>query len=316
MTLPTLVIGGAGFIGAALVNAMLAAGQSVIVVGRRPRADTEVPAGADYIQSDYSASGAIDALLPRCGTIVDLAFATAPKTDFSDPLEDLRRNAFASVGLMKTVVTAKWRGRLLTVSSGGAVYGIAKSVPLKEDSPLAPVSPYGIAKLAVERYADMYFRLVGLDVVVVRPANAYGPGQRPFLGQGFVATAMGCVAQRRAVTVFGENGTVRDYIHVDDVASGMLAALRVGRPGLFYNLGSGVGRSNRDVLESLSAIVLPDGFSVETVIEPARGFDVPINVLDSAMLERECDWRPRVSFEDGLAGMWPDILRRYRSKPA
>lgn len=310
MTLPSLVIGGAGFIGVALVNALLAAGQSVIVVGRRPRAETEVPAGADYIQSDYSASGAIEALLPRCGAIVDLAYATAPKTDFSDPLEDLRRNAFASVGLIKTLVKARWRGRLLIVSSGGTVYGLAKSLPLNEDSPLAPVSPYGIAKLAVERYADMYFRLAGLDVVVVRPANAYGHGQRPFRGQGFLATAMGCVAQRRPVTVFGENGTVRDYIHVDDVASGMLAALRAGRPGQFYNLGSGIGRSNRDVLETLSAIVLPDGFSVETVIEPARGFDVPANVLDSAKLELECGWHTRVSLEAGIREMWPDIRRR------
>lgn len=310
MTLPTLVIGGAGFIGVALVKALLAVGQSVIVVGRRPRADTEVPAGADYIQSNYSAPGAIAALLPRCGAIVDLAYATAPKTDFSDPLEDLRRNAFASVGLIETLVKARWRGRLLIVSSGGTVYGLAKSIPLNEDSPLAPVSPYGIAKLTVERYADMYFRLAGLDVVVVRPANAYGLGQRPFRGQGFLATAMGCVAQRRPVTVFGENGTVRDYIHVDDVASGMLAALRAGRSGQFYNLGSGIGRSNRDVLDALSAIVLPDGFSVETVIEPARGFDVPINVLDSSKLERECGWHACVNFEDGIRGMWPDIRRR------
>ena len=313
MTLPTLVIGGVGFIGTAFVKALLDAGKPVIAAGRRPRAQVSIPEGAEYIEVDYSQPDAIAALLPRCAAIVDLAHAAAPKTEFSDPLEDLRSNAFASVRLFDVLAKMKWPGRLLVVSSGGTVYGVAKSLPLTEDSLVAPISPYGIAKLTVERFADMYFRLSGLDMVITRPANAYGLGQQPFLGQGFVATAMGCIARRLPIMIFGSGGTVRDYIHVDDVAAGMLAALRLGRTGHVYNIGSGIGRTNQEVLNKITEVVTPDGFSVQTSIELARGFDVPANVLDSTRLGRECNWEPRVSFEQGLVPMWQDIRARYEA---
>lgn len=313
MTLPTLVIGGAGFIGTALVKALIGAGKPVLVAGRRPRAQVNLSAGADYIEVDYSKPNAIAALLPCCAAIVDLAYAAAPKTEFSDPLEDLRLNAFASVGLFDMLAKAQWPGRLLVVSSGGTVYGVAGSLPLTEDSLVAPISPYGISKLAVERFADMYFRLSRLDVVIVRPANAYGLGQRPFRGQGFVATAMGCIARHQPVTIFGVSGTVRDYIHVDDVAAGMLAALRRGHAGQIYNIGSGIGRSNQDVLDKLVEVVTPDGLCVQTRVEPARGFDVPANVLDSTRLSRDCAWQPCVSFEQGLVPMWQDIRARHEA---
>jgi UDP-glucose 4-epimerase len=233
----TALIGGGGFIGRHVAQVLAAANQPVVVLGRRPTAPEGLPASVEYKSFDYGDRAALAALLPQCQAVIDLAYATTPQTSFADPVADLVGNVLPGVGLLEAVRESGWQGRLVLVSSGGAVYGVAPPLPLREDSPTAPVSPYGITKLALERYADMYHRLHDLNTVVVRPANAYGLSQRAFTGQGFIATAMGCIAERRAVTVFGKNGMLRDYVHVHDVATGIVAALMRGNAGEIYNIG-------------------------------------------------------------------------------
>ncbi len=118
--------------------------------------------------------------------------------------------------------------RLLLVSSGGTVYGPPCTLPMAESHPTAPISPYGITKLTIDHYALMFHHTRGLPVVVVRPANAYGVQQRSRTGQGFLAAAIDAILSRREIEIFGDAGTIRDYIHVTDVASGILAALDFG----------------------------------------------------------------------------------------
>src|SRR5690606_21829759 len=118
----------------------------------------------------------------------------------------------------------------------------------------SPISPYGITKLVMERYALISYLTKQLPVTVVRPANAYGLGQRPFTGQGFIATAMGMILEKRPVTIFGARDSIRDYIHVRDVASGLVAALAHGHNGEIYNIGTAIGRSNTDVLQEISTL--------------------------------------------------------------
>lgn len=311
MAINTLVIGGGGFIGREVVNALLIEGRKVAVAGRRPRCAVAIPLGVEYIKIDPADPQSLANLLPQYDGIIDLAYATAPKTQFSQPLADIQQNVFPGVQFFESLAKSAWRGRLVTVSSGGTVYGVSSRLPICESNPTLPISPYGIAKLVLERYAEMYYRLFGLDVVVVRPANAYGVGQIPFTGQGFVATAIGCVAQRKPVTVFGASGTIRDYVHVKDVATGIIAALDRGSAGGFYNIGTGIGLTNTEILDRLSSLVVHYGFSVEVNNEPARIFDVPANVLDSGKLMLECGWRPNLQFEDGLIEMWRDISSKY-----
>jgi UDP-glucose 4-epimerase len=170
--------------------------------------------------------------------------------------------------------------------------------------PTAPISPYGITKLAVERYAAMFHEVSNLDVVIVRPANAYGEEQRPFAGQGFIATAIHSILQRRELTVFGPHGTIRDYIHVSDVAAGIHAALDHGTPGAIYNVGTGVGSSNREVLDRIAPMAAMMGLDIRVKTLPERAFDVPANVLGSGRLHAVSDWRPDVALPDGLERVW------------
>lgn len=303
----TCVIGGGGFIGGYLVQSLVESGRDVLVLGRRTERPYALNAHAAYHSCDYSDRAKVRQYLIDCDEIVDLAYSTVPQTSFDDPMFDLQSNLAPSVALLEEVIKLSHLRRLVITSSGGTVYGPATRLPIIEEDRTAPISPYGITKLTIERYALMFHQLAGLSVTIVRPANAYGPGQKPFTGQGFIATAMGRILKRESVTIFGENGTIRDYVHVRDIASGLLCALEHGRAGEIYNLGSGVGRSNRDVLKAIEPLAESDGLCIKIECAQPRGFDVPANVLSFGKLLNHTKWQPHMNFEASLAEMWTSM---------
>jgi UDP-glucose 4-epimerase len=303
-----LIIGGAGFIGGYLTRRLLDGDREVTVLGRRPASDVALPLGARYLEGDYGDVELLRRALGGADAVVDLAYSTVPQTSFEDPVFDIVSNLPASVQLLREAAGLEV-GRVLLVSSGGTVYGVASSLPIGEDHPTNPISPYGITKLTIEKYAGMLARTTGLDVVTVRPGNAYGEGQLPFTGQGFVATAIHSILRRRPIAVFGRAGSIRDYIHVSDIADAIVAALDFGIAGEVYNVGSGEGRSNLDVLAALNPLAAAAGFEVATRFDSARPFDVPANVLDSRKLLDATGWRPRVAFADGIRETWEAILK-------
>jgi len=303
------VIGGAGFIGVQVPRLLLASGRRVVVLGRRARPPAGLPSAVTYVSGDYGDPTLLNALLEGAGEVIDLAYSTVPQTSFADPVFDIVSSLPPTVGLLQAAVAAKVR-KVVLVSSGGTVYGVARSLPIQEDHPTHPISPYGITKLTIEKYAGMFHFVSDLPVVVVRPGNAYGEEQRPFAGQGFISTAAHSIIARQEIAIFGAEGTVRDYVHVSDVASGIIAALEHGRPGGTYNIGTGAGRSNRDVVKVIDPLAQAAGFEVRVKTLPARRFDVPANVLDSRNLEAVSGWRPAVEFEQGIARVWAAALAR------
>ena len=294
----TLVIRGAGYIGSHLVPQLINAGRQVTVLGRNRVPRYELPAGAAYVQGDFAQAELIERLLDANQEVIHLAYATVPNTSFDNPLADLLQNLPPTVQLFSAAAD---RGvKLILVSSGGTVYGEAAELPIRETHPTKPISPYGVTKLTLENYAYLYAATHGLKFVCVRPANAYGEGQRPFVGQGFIATAIASVMKGMPVKVFGERGAVRDYLYVSDLASGIVSALVSGRLSETYNLGSGIGLSNLDVIEKIKPLM--NRLALEVKIEnlPERAFDVKANVLDSTKLRQHTVWQPQVEFCDGL----------------
>jgi UDP-glucose 4-epimerase len=161
-----------------------------------------------------------------------------------------------------------------------------------------------VTKLAIEKYAHMFYRLKDLPVVTVRPANAFGEHQNPFVGQGFIAAAIAAILNGKEITLYGANGTIRDYIHVEDVANGIVAALDRGSPGARYNIGSGEGRNNRAIIDALRPYAQSLGIPLRVNTLPARKFDVEANVLDSTKLRTDTGWRPEVPFQKGIERTW------------
>jgi UDP-glucose 4-epimerase len=293
-----LVIGGAGYIGAHLVHRLLDAGRQITVLGRRPEPLHRLPDGTSYISGDFGDSVLIRNLLDEHQEVIHLAYATVPNTSFENPLADLLQNLPPTVQLFSEAAD---RGvKLVLVSSGGTVYGEVDQLPICETHPTKPISPYGVTKLTLENYAYLYAATHGLKFVCVRPANAYGVGQRPFVGQGFIATALASGMRGLPIKIYGERGTIRDYLYVSDLASGIVSALVHGQLSEIYNLGSGIGLSNLDVIEACKPLMHEIGYAVQVENLPERAFDVKANVLDSTKLQRDTGWKPLVGFSEGM----------------
>ena len=297
-TISTLVIGGAGYIGAHLVPQLIATGRQVTVLGRSIEPRYELPASTAHVVGDFGQYALISRLLDAHQEVIHLAYATVPNTSFENPLADLLQNLPPTVQLFSEVAD---RGvKLILVSSGGTVYGEAVKLPILETHHTKPISPYGVTKLTLENYAYLYAATHGLKFVCVRPANAYGVGQRPFVGQGFVATAIASAMRGMPIKIFGQHGTVRDYLYVSDLASGIVSALEHGHLSETYNLGSGIGMSNLDVIKAFEPLMYKIGCKVQLENLAERAFDVKANVLDSTKLQKHSGWQPKIDFVDGL----------------
>lgn len=297
-TIKTLVIGGAGYIGAHLLPQLIATGRHVTVLGRSSTPKYALPENTTYVSGDFCQRDLVGELLADHQEVIHLAYATVPNTSFDNPLGDLLQNLPPTVQLFSEA--ADRQVKLVLISSGGTVYGEANQLPIQETHQTKPISPYGVTKLTLENYAYLYAATHGLRFVCVRPGNAYGVGQRPFVGQGFISTAMASVMRGMPIKIFGQHGTVRDYLYVSDLASGIVNALEHGQLSETYNLGSGVGLSNADVIEAIKPLMRKIGCDVQVESLPERAFDVKANVLDSTKLKEHTGWRPQVKLEDGL----------------
>jgi len=298
-----LVIGGSGFIGKQLTRLLCDSGREVVVLGRRPEAPDGLHPSCRYISGNYSDRKLLNSLMHRGCEVIDLAYSTVPKTSYEDAMYDLLSNLPTCVGLFQEALQAGI-SRLLIVSSGGTVYGPAIQLPIREDHRTLPVSPYGITKLTTDLYASMFHRNAGLPVVIARPSNAYGEGQRVGTGQGFIAAAIDAVLSGREIEIYGVNGTTRDYIHVADVAKGLLTVLEQGEVGEVYNLGTGVGTSNSEIIRIIEMFAKIRDIPIRIKVLPSRRFDVGENVLDSTKLRERSGWVPLIGIQEGIGGIW------------
>lgn len=306
--LTTLVVGGGGFIGSYLTKLLVGSGRKVIVVGRSSSTRFSLPADVRYVQGDAGDAKFMGDIVSQCHEIVDLAYATVPKTSFDAPVHDITANLPATVNLLQLASECALRCFLL-VSSGGTVYGNPAYLPIDETHPTNPVSPYGITKLAAEKYGLLFNHSRGLPIVIARPANPYGPNQLGNMGQGFIAAAILSVLSKENVKIYGERGTIRDYIYIQDLAEGLMAALEFGKVGEIYNIGTGIGNDNRNILDSLEAILRGSHYALNVDVAPGRDFDVKANVLSSAKLTYLSGWRASTEIEAGLVKTWEWALR-------
>jgi len=159
---------------------------------------------------------------------------------------------------------------------------------------------------------DMFALAYELSIVIARPSNAYGEHQAAFIGQGFIATAIQSILQGKRITIYGKPGTIRAYLHVKDIANGIIAVLEYGETGQSYNIGSGIGRNNIEVLNTIAPLASQANLILEFNTLPERAFDVPANVLDSRKLYAASKWTPKISFEDGIHRVWNAFLEQRR----
>jgi len=290
-----VVTGAAGFIGSHLAEELLEQGNDVVGVDcftdYYDRALKEENArGLDVRRLDLAAGeldfGGLDAVFHLAGQPGVRSFG-----DVFDLY--LRRNVLAS---QRVFEAAARDGVRVVFASSSSVYGEPETFPTPETEDTRPVSPYGITKLAAEHLARAYARSFGLDVVVLRYFNAFGPRQRPDMAFTRIAFAL---AEGRPFDLYGDGQQSRSFTYVADVVAATIAAL--GADGGTFNVGGGTEATMLDTIAILERLA---GRNLELRRHPAVPGDQRRTQADTSRIRDDVGWEPRVGLEEGLAAQW------------
>jgi UDP-glucose 4-epimerase len=294
-----LITGGAGFIGSHVADGYLASGHEVVIIddlstGHR----RNLPEQARFYQADLTDAGELERILSaeRPDVINHHAAQKSVRISVEDPAEDARINVIGSLRLLEL---SRRQGvqKVIFISTGGAIYGEAATIPTPEDYPAWPVSPYGIAKLSVEHYLYYYRDQFGLPYVVLRYANVYGPRQDPHGEAGVVAIFVERLLADEHCLIYGDGGQTRDYVYAGDLVRANIAALSDGVNGTF-NLGTGVETTVNELYQQLQQVM---GLSQPARHAPPRAGEQRRSAVDIRKAEREMGWRPEISLREGLS---------------
>ncbi|HXU94189.1 MAG TPA: NAD-dependent epimerase/dehydratase family protein, partial [Gallionella sp.] len=286
-----LLLGGGGFLGTALARKLAAEGRQVYVLGRNAITAAK---NVHFEQGSLDSPELLAKLLPLCGTVIHLASATTPGNSADHPVRELE-NLSPSLRLLDALQSYP-ETHLIFFSSGGTLYGNPRRLPVQEDDPVAPLSYHGAGKAALEAFLHA-FRTRGHAVTILRPSNAYGPGQAHKSGFGLIRTMLEHARRGTPLEVWGDGENVRDFIYVDDIAEACARFVALPLDNGTYNLGSGRGYSIR---QAQRVVELVTGAELKTVYHPARGIDVREIVLDVSRLDMRLGWKPHTSLEDGV----------------
>ncbi|MGB3633183.1 MAG: NAD-dependent epimerase/dehydratase family protein [Rubrobacteraceae bacterium] len=295
--LRVLVSGGAGFIGSHVAERLVSGGHEVAVVddlsnGRREN----VPAGARFYEADIR-GGCAEAFRDfRPEALCHQAAQVSVRRSVEKPSLDADVNLVGTVRLLQNCVEYGVR-KVVFASTGGAIYGEQESFPAREEHPQRPVSPYGLSKLAAERYLDYYRAHHNLPGVVLRYANVYGPRQDPHGEAGVVAIFCNDLALGNTSTINGTGEQTRDYVYVEDVVQANILAITDDSPSGTYNVGTGTETSVNELhrlLRETSGIDLP------ARLGPAKAGEQARSSVDPTRAGRHLGWRPQTGLADGL----------------
>jgi UDP-glucose 4-epimerase len=294
-----VVIGGGGFIGSHLCEALLANGHEVRVFDRpEARFLVEVErAGASIYAGNFLNQVDIWNVLPNSDVVYHLVSATVPQTSNDNPILDVEANILGTLRLLDAAREVQIKN-IVFASSGGTVYGIPKEIPIKETHPTDPTSSYGITKLTIEKYLYLYSTLYGLNYCVLRIANAYGERQPVTGTQGVIGAFLNEALHNSEITVWGDGSVMRDYIYIDDIVSALIKAGTYNGEPRIFNIGAGKGHSVNDIINILEQVIQRP--LIKNYM-PGRVFDIPVNVLDISRAIKYLHWQPTIGIMEGIS---------------
>ena len=294
-----LVLGGSGFIGSHLVDALLADGHRVRVFDRQPDRFRDALTGVDYRFGSLADVSDVAEALAGMDVVFHLVSTSVPSTSNLDPVADIEGNLVTAVQLLDQMTRLDVR-RIVFLSSGGTVYGNPSTSPVAETDPLRPICSYGVVKVAIENYLFMYKDLHGIQPVILRPSNPIGPRQGHLGVQGVVPTFLRRLLDGDSIQVWGDGTVVRDYLDVTDLASLCVRAGTSDVVGVF-NAGSGIGTSVNEVLSLIESVT---GRKADVHHQAARSFDVQRIVLDSDLALRTFGWSTTIALDESVRRLW------------
>lgn len=306
------LIGAGGFLGTYLARHLAPRFPDLCCFGRS-KTFPEALHGLRWVAGDTTSpdSQNLDEALAGCDTVIHLASTSTPASADRDIAGDAQANVMSSLRLFDRCIAAGIK-RVLFISSGGTVYGIPALTPTPESAPTLPITAYGVAKLSIEKYLEVYRRLRGLDYRVLRISNVYGPFQTAAKQQGVVAAFLARALRGESLEIWGDGGVVRDYVYVEDVAEAVIAAMAHQGEQRVFNIGCGSGLSINEVIIAMEGLL---GRDLDKRYKEGRPVDVPVNILDCDLARRELGWRAHTSFSDGLR-LTADWMNQVASEAA
>jgi UDP-glucose 4-epimerase len=295
----TLVTGGAGFIASHLVDRLIDEGHSVVVVDNLSAGRFEnVNKSAAFYKIDICNSTALELIFKkeRPEVVNHHAAQVNVRKSVDTPMYDANVNILGSLNLCE--LSRKFQvKKFIYASTGGAVYGEPKSLPVKETCPVEPISQYGVSKHTVEHYLYIFYKLYGLNFTVLRYPNIYGPRQSPHGEAGVIAIFSEQILKNKRPTIFGDGSKTRDYVYVGDIITANMTVLKNSGNGEIYNLGWGREITDYEVFETVRRSLLSN---IEPIFGKKRPGEIEHISLDSSKATKALGWKPKITFEEGV----------------
>ena len=302
-----LITGGAGFIGSHLARSLVSDGMSVTViddlsVGSRDN----LPDGVRFVEGDIRDGSAMREALTGVDVVFHLAAKVSIRASVDTFKDDADVNLMGTLSLIEALEGSQVK-RVVLASSMAVYPDMPAPNPISEDTPLAPLSPYGTGKMAAEVYLAQMSEAMGFDPVILRFFNVYGPGQTFTPYVGVITIFATKLLAGEAPTIFGDGEQVRDFVFVGDIVQGLVKAMARGKSGAVYNIGSGQGRSVNDVARVVCGALAPQ---IAPVYEDVHRIETRNSVADISRAQSELGFDPEADFDTAIL----QVLEEIRAK--
>jgi UDP-glucose 4-epimerase len=297
-----LVLGGNGFIGSQLVPSLLKQGYVITLFDHSNHQSFPPNQAIKIIKGDLSNPADVAKAMVGCDICFHLISTVVPESSNIDPIFDINNNLVGTINLLNQAVENGIK-KIIFISSGGTVYGNPQELPISEEHPTNPLCSYGIIKLTIEKYLDLYFQLYQLDYIVLRVSNVFG-----FVSNSSTCSVINVFFERMRrdlpIHIWGDGTVVRDYIHVSDVITALIKSIFYTGSTKIFNIGSGSGLSLNEVVERMENLYRK---KIHRIYSAGRKFDVIANILAIKRARCHLEWLPETTFIDGLLQLAPSL---------
>jgi len=296
-----LVLGGNGFIGSHIVDMLVENDYNVKVFDHFKSGINNLKNVLNKIQiikGDFLDANQLKVALRDVDYVFHYIWMSIPQTSLENPVADIN-NVIQSVKLLEECVKANVKK--IIFPSSPTVYGEPRRNPVKEDDPLNPMIPYGVTKVAVEKYLNFFYSIYGLDYTVLRYSNPYGERQNPKGKVGVITILLNLLKENKPLTIFGDGSIVRDYTYIKDTIELTLLVAEKKTKKKVFNVGTGTGTSLNELISTFWRVTEKE--PKVNYIEARKG-DIQKIIFDITRAREEFGWKPKISLEKGIKRTW------------